>query len=170
MEFAMDKIVFKPIGTIYSPYTKPEGTPIQPSAAGDIQGKVEIYPEYSKGLKDIDGFSHIILIYYFHLCSGQKLEVIPFMDTTLRGVFATRAPCRPNPIGISTVRLEKIEGNILFVRGIDAVNGTPLLDIKPYVPEFNSPGSFKIGWLKERIHKLGTSRDDGRFVKEVPEK
>jgi len=150
----MDKIVFKPIGTIYSPYTKPEGTPIQPSAAGDIQGKVEIYPEYSKGLKDIDGFSHIILIYYFHLCSGH----------------ATRAPCRPNPIGISTVRLEKIEGNILFVRGIDAVNGTPLLDIKPYVPEFNSPGSFKIGWLKERIHKLGTSRDDGRFVKEVPEK
>lgn len=165
----MNRLVFEPIGVIHSPYTKPEGTPIQPSAAGDTQGKVEIYPEYLEGLKDIDGFSHIILVYYFHLCNRRKLKVVPFMDTIPRGVFATRAPCRPNPIGISTVRLERVERNILFVRGIDIVDGTPLLDIKPYVPEFNSPGSFRIGWLEKRIHRLDSSRDDGRFVKEVPE-
>jgi tRNA-Thr(GGU) m(6)t(6)A37 methyltransferase TsaA len=161
----MKEIRYRPIGIINSPFKEPKGTPIQPSAANDVQGTVEIFPKYTDGLKDLEGFSHIILLYHFHLSKEVSLKVKPFMDEQPRGVFATRAPSRPNPIGISVVRLVKINGNILRVGNVDVVDGTPLLDIKPYVPEFDVKDVEKIGWLEKSIHKLATSKDDGRFRK-----
>ena len=161
----MDKIKYKPIGIIHSPFKKPKGTPIQPAAAKGIEGKVEVFPEYAEGLKDVEGFSHIILVYHFHLSKKPSLKVKPFMDDQMRGVFATRAPSRPNPIGISIVRLIKIEENILHVQDVDIIDGTPLLDIKPYVCEFDPKEVNKIGWLEKNVHKLPTSNDDGRFIK-----
>jgi len=161
----MNEVNYKPIGVIHSPFKHPKGTPIQPTAAKGIDGTIEIFPEYVGGLKDIEDFSHIILIYHFHLSKGWSLEVKPFMDDQLHGVFATRAPARPNPIGISIVRLVRVEDNVLHIQDIDIVDGTPLLDIKPYVPEFDMREVEKIGWLEKNIHKLSTSKDDGRFVK-----
>jgi len=158
-------IKYRPIGVIHSPFKRPEGTPIQTTAAKDIQGVVEIFPEYVEGLKDIEGFSHIILIYHFHLCKHYSLLIRPYMDERVHGVFATRAPCRPNPIGISVVRLIKVRENKLYVQDVDIVDGTPLLDIKPYVPEFDIREVERIGWLKDKIHKLPVTKDDGRFVK-----
>ncbi len=161
----MDEIKYKPIGIIHSPFKKPKGTPIQPTAAKGIDGKVEVFSEYAEGLKDVDGFSHIILVFHFHLSKKPSLKVKPFMDDQIRGVFATRAPSRPNSIGISIVRLVKIEENILHVQDVDMIDGTPLLDIKPYVCEFDTKEVDKIGWLENNVHKLPTSNDDGRFIK-----
>ena len=158
------KIELSPIGIIYSPFKEPKGTPIQTAAAKDIEGKVEIFKEYVEGLKDLNGFSHIILLYHFHLTKGYSLLVKPFMDDTIRGVFATRAPRRPNPIGLSVVRLLRIEGNILYIKDVDIVDGTPLLDIKPYVPDFDIKDVRDIGWLKKRVQNLPQLRDDGRFI------
>ena len=160
----MNEIRYKPIGIIHSPFKQPRGTPIQPAGARDIEGTVEIAPEYVDGLKDIEGFSHIILIYHFHLSKGYSLAVKPYMDDQSRGLFATRAPSRPNPIGISMVRLVRVDGNILLIRDVDIVDGTPLLDIKPYVPEFDTPEVEKTGWLEETVNKLSRAKDDGRFV------
>lgn len=160
----MSEIRYKPIGIIYSPFKEPRGTPIQPAGAWDIEGTVEIAPEYVEGLKDIEGFSHIILIYHFHLSSGHLFKVEPYMDEESRGVFATRAPNRPNPIGISIVRLVKVDGNTLYIKDIDIVDGTPLLDVKPYVPEFDARKAVKIGWLGRNVNKLSKARDDGRFA------
>jgi tRNA-Thr(GGU) m(6)t(6)A37 methyltransferase TsaA len=161
----MNEIKYKPIGVVHSPFKEPKGTPIQPPGGKGIDGTVEVFPEYAEGLKDVEGFSHIILIYHFHLSKGLSLKVKPYMENELRGVFATRAPSRPNPIGISVVRLVRIEGNILHVRDVDVVDGTPLLDIKPYVPEFDVREVNKTGWLEEEAHKLSTSKDDGRFTR-----
>jgi len=159
----MNEIMYRPIGIIYSPYKEPRGIPIQPTAAKDIEGIIEIFPEYTEGLKDIQGFSHIILIYHLHLSKEFSLKVKPYMDDNMRGVFATRSPSRPNPIGISIVRLNKVDNNILYIRNIDIVNGTPLLDIKPYVPEFDIWKVERIGWLDKKINKLSKVKDDGRF-------
>jgi len=158
------EISFKPIGIIHTPFKEPEGTPIQPKAGEGVEGYVEIFPEYVDGLKDLDGFSHIILIYYFHLSRPYRLKVTPFMDDQERGLFATRAPSRPNPIGISVVRLMSIEKDKIFIRDIDIVDNTPLLDIKPYVPAFDEPGEIRIGWLQSRVDKLKKTKDDGRFT------
>jgi tRNA-Thr(GGU) m(6)t(6)A37 methyltransferase TsaA len=157
-------IKLKPIGIIHSPFSEPKGVPIQPTAGKDVQGTVEVFPEYVDGLKDLDGFSHIVLLCFFHLAREYSLEVIPFMDDQLRGVFATRAPSRPNPIGLSVVRLDKIEGNILYIRDLDIVDGTPLLDIKPYVSEFVPGDIQKTGWLEQNVKKLPKTKDDGRFT------
>jgi len=159
------QIIYRPIGIIHSPFKKPKGTPIQPKAAKGIKGMVEIFPSYEKGLKDIKGFSHIILIYHFHLSKAYSLEVKPYMDNKLHGVFATRAPARPNPIGISVVRLIKVERNNLHIKDVDIVDGTPLLDIKPFVAEFNAEDIVKKGWLERNIRSLPQLKDDGRFVK-----
>ena len=161
----MNEIKYKPIGVIHSPFKEPKGTPIQPAAAKDVNGTVEVFPEYAKGLKDIEGFSHIILIYHFHLSEGSSLIVKPYMDSKVHGVFAMRGPSRPNPIGISVVHLVRIEENILHIQDVDIVDKTPLLDIKPYVPEFDIREVEKIGWLERNVHKLSTSKDDGRFTK-----
>ena len=161
----MNKIKYIQIGIIHSPFKEPTGTPIQPIAAQGINGTVEVFQEYTEGLKDIDGFSHVILVYHFHLSKESSLKVKPFMDDQTHGVFSTRAPNRPNPIGISVVQLVKIEGNILQVKDLDIVDGTPLLDIKPYVPEFDIRDVKKKGWLEKNVNKLSTSKDDGRFIK-----
>jgi tRNA-Thr(GGU) m(6)t(6)A37 methyltransferase TsaA len=160
----MNEIKYKPIGIIHSPFKKPKGTPIQPAGAKGINGIVEIFPEYAEGLTDIGGFSHIILIYHFHLSKGSSLIAKPYMDDEMHGVFAMRGPSRPNSIGISVVHLIKVEGNRLHVRDVDIVDGTPLLDIKPYVPKFDMRQVERIGWLESNVHKLSESTDDGRFT------
>jgi tRNA (adenine37-N6)-methyltransferase len=160
----MKEIKYKPIGVIHSPFKKPEGTPIQPAGASGVNGIVEIYPEYAQGLKDIEGFSHIILLYHFHLSGAGTLLVRPYMDDEMHGVFAMRGPSRPNAIGISVVRLVRVEKNKLHIQDVDVVDGTPLLDIKPYIPEFDIREVKKIGWLEENVHKLAAAKDDGRFA------
>ncbi|MBN2014960.1 MAG: tRNA (N6-threonylcarbamoyladenosine(37)-N6)-methyltransferase TrmO [Candidatus Altiarchaeota archaeon] len=140
----------KPIGIIHSPYRNLEEIQIQASMSEAI-GKIEVFREYEPGLKDIEGFSHIIILYLFHKSEDYKLHVKPYLDTGLRGVFATRFPRRPNPIGLSIVRLIEREKNVLKVEGIDVLDGTPLLDIKPYVPEFDDRKSIEIGWLEGKI-------------------
>jgi tRNA-Thr(GGU) m(6)t(6)A37 methyltransferase TsaA len=161
----MNEIEYRPIGVIHTPFKEPRGTPVQPRAGRDIEGTVEVFEKHAKGLKDISGFSHIILIYHFHLSKRYSLEVIPFMDDQLRGLFATRAPSRPNPIGLSVVRLDRVKENVLYVRDVDIVDGTPLLDIKPYVEAFDKGEKIRKGWLDKRINELKKMRDDGRFVK-----
>jgi len=161
----MNEIKYKPIGVIHSPFKEPKGTPIQPAGAECIDGTVEVFPEYTEGLEDVEGFSHIILIFHFHLSKGSSLKVKPYIDNEAHGIFATRGPTRPNPIGISIVRLVRIEENILHIQDVDIVDGTPLLDIKPYVPEFDIREVEKTGWLEEHVHKISTAKDDGRFVK-----
>jgi tRNA-Thr(GGU) m(6)t(6)A37 methyltransferase TsaA len=161
----MTEITYKSIGVIHSPFKEPKGTPIQPEGARGIDGTVEVFPEYAEGLKDVEGFSHIILIYHFHLSKGAFLTAKPFMDSEPRGVFAMRGPSRPNPIGISVVRLVRIEKTILHIQDVDIVDGTPLLDIKPYVPRFDVREADSIGWLEENIHEVEISKDDGRFMK-----
>ncbi len=160
----MNEIKCKSIGIIYSPFKEPKGTPIQPAGAEGINGTIEIFPEYAEGLRDIEGFSHIILLYHFHLSKGSPLLTKPYMDNEMHGVFAMRGPSRPNPIGISVVRLTRVEGNRLHIQDIDVVDGTPLLDIKPYVPEFDTRQVERIGWLENNIQKLSQSKDDGRFA------
>ena len=160
----MEEIKYRPIGVIHSPSKQPEGTPIQPAAGRGVEGIVEVFPEYVDGLKDIEGFSHIVLLYHFHLSKGFKLMVVPYMDDKPHGVFATRAPARPNPIGMSVVRLIRVEHNLLHIKDLDIIDGTPLLDIKPYVPRFDPEENCRIGWLEENIKKLSKSRDDGRFL------
>lgn len=130
-----------------------------------MDGSVEVFPEYVEGLKDLEGFSHIILLYHFHLSGKPTLMVTPYMDSTPRGVFATRSPRRPNAIGISVVRLIRIEKNILHIQDIDIVDGTPLLDIKPHVPDFEVREVQRIGWLENNVQKLMDAKDDGRFSK-----
>lgn len=159
----MNEIRYKPIGVIHSPFKDVQGMPIQPTGAMGIAGTIEIEPEYCDGLKDIEGFSHIVLIYHFHLSDGYSLLVKPFMDDSLRGVFSTRAPRRPNPVGISIVRLVKVEGSMLHIENVDIVDGTPLLDIKPYVPEFDVQKNVRIGWLSDKADKANEIKADGRF-------
>ena len=159
----MKEIILKPIGIIHTPFKNPKGAPIQSARSNGAEGTIELNSEYVDGLKDLDGFSHIILIYYFHLSQGFELEVIPFLDIKKRGLFATRAPKRPNPIGLSTVELLRIENNILHIKNVDMVDGTPLLDIKPYVPEFDSHTQIRTGWLKDKSGKSEKTKADDRF-------
>ena len=157
------EIKYRPIGVIKTPFKEKKGTPIQPKAARGVKGVVEVFEEFKEGLKDINGFSHIILIYHFHLSKKYSLLVKPYMDDNFHGVFATRAPARPNNIGISIVKLLKIEDNKLYIENVDIIDGTPLLDIKPYVPEFETEEEIRKGWLEENVKKLPKMKDDGRF-------
>ncbi len=161
------KIEYEPIGVIHSPFESTEGMPIQPAGAEGITGTVEVFDRFAEGLKDLDGFSHVILIYHLHRSSGFKLLTVPFMDTVKRGVFATRAPHRPNPIGLSVVNLIKIEGAVLHVRNIDILDGTPLLDIKPYVPDFDHHQVARFGWLEQARGRVRKERSDNRFKQEA---
>lgn len=157
-------IHFHPIGTIHSPFTERKGMPIQPKGAGTIQGKVCLFPEYEEGLADLAGFSHIVLLYYFHMSSGHSLKVVPFLDDMERGLFSTRAPRRPNGIGLSVVELLSVEGAVLKIQGVDILDGTPLLDIKPYVPVFDTPTRCRIGWLEKKAGKAPDITSDNRFI------
>lgn len=146
------KIELKPIGFIRSPYKTKEDVPIQAYLSDDL-GEVEVLKEYEDGLKDIEGFSHIIIVYVFHKSKGYSLHVKPYLDPSLRGLFATRHPNRPNPIGISTVKLLERKGNILRIKGMDVIDGTPLIDIKPFVPRFDDRENVKFGWLEEKLER-----------------
>jgi tRNA-Thr(GGU) m(6)t(6)A37 methyltransferase TsaA len=162
-----EPVKFEPVGVVHSEFAEPAGVPIQPYAARGVPGTVEVFPEYGGGLADLDGFSHIILLLHYHLARPYKLKVKPFMDDAERGLFATRAPSRPNPIGLSVVRLEKIEGATLHILDVDIVDGTPVLDIKPYVPQMGAAGGeVRIGWLEERIGALGEMTADERFMED----
>jgi tRNA-Thr(GGU) m(6)t(6)A37 methyltransferase TsaA len=154
------KITCTPIGVIHSEHTAAEQTPIQPAYAKGCPGRVEVFPEYAEGLKDLDGFSHIILLYHFHVAGEPKLIVQPFLEDVPKGVFATRHPERPNRIGFSVVRLLRIERTSLLVEDVDVINGTPLLDIKPYVPRFDLVKNACGGWT-DRVPQA-TARKRGR--------
>ncbi len=159
----MEEITYRPIGIIRSPFQDTKGMPIQPSGARGVAGTVEILPEFAEGLNDLDGFSHIFLIYHFHLSQDYSLTVKPFLDDVSRGVFATRAPKRPNAIGISVVRLVKIEGCMLHIEDVDIVDSTPLLDLKPYVSAFDVREVERTGWLADRAKKAAEKEADERF-------
>lgn len=159
----MDAMHYRPIGVIHSPFQEPEGTPIQPSGAAGVKGFVDLEEKYMPGLKDLEGFSHIFLLYHFHLSRGFSLEVVPFLDDLPRGLFSTRAPKRPNPIGLSLVKLNRIQGRTLHIENVDILDGTPLLDIKPYVEQFDSARNTRAGWLAEASRKAAHRRADGRF-------
>ena len=154
---------FRPIGIIRSPYHDPEGMPIQPKGACGVPGTVEVFEEYRAGLADLEGFSRIILIYPFYRSTGYSLVVTPFLDTRPRGLFSTRAPRRPNAIGLSIVRLVGVDRGHLTIEDVDILDGTPLLDIKPYVPAFDSFPDERSGWLSGCDEKVTLARSDGRF-------
>jgi tRNA-Thr(GGU) m(6)t(6)A37 methyltransferase TsaA len=162
----VEEIVYKPIGIIHTDYHSKDGTPIQPGVAGrESKGFVELFEEYQEGLDSLEQFSHVILLYHFHRSSGYDLRIVPFLDDEKRGVFATRAPRRPNPIGLSVVYLERIVGNILHIAEVDILDGTPLLDLKPYVPRFDHRSEVRVGWLTRRLREKKRFTADGRFAR-----
>ena len=153
----------KPIGTIHSPYHSIADMPVQPKGASRVEGYVIIYEQYIDGLQDIEGFSHIYLLYSFHEATRTELLVTPFMDKQTRGVFATRSPLRPNHIGISIVKLKRVKENKAIVEGIDILDGTPLLDIKPYIEKFDAVKESTSGWLQASDEEIKRKRSDSRF-------
>ena len=160
----MKTITMKALGTIYTPFENLEDMPIQPKGAAEVIGTIELEEQYTEGLADLQGFSHIYLLYEFHMAQRTALTVTPFMDTTPRGVFATRSPLRPNHIGISIVKLIGVEKNIVTVQGIDILNGSPLLDIKPYIAAFDAVQQSQSGWMKGSEDEVAEKRSDLRFV------
>jgi tRNA (adenine37-N6)-methyltransferase len=151
------------IGTIHSPYTAIDDMPIQPKGASTVEGRIIVDEQYVEGLQDLEGFSHVYLLYSFHKATRTELLVTPFMDTQTRGVFATRSPLRPNHIGISIVSLARVEGNKVVVNGIDIIDGTPLLDIKPYIEKFDAVKESRSGWLQASDEEISNKRSDNRF-------
>jgi tRNA (adenine37-N6)-methyltransferase len=155
----------KPIGIIRSPFKRLVGMPIQAAFSRKGNGTVELLPEFTQGLQDLEGFSHIMLIYQFHKSKGYRLLCRPFLDEVQRGVFATRAPARPNPIGISIVKVKMIRGNKIEVASLDVLDGTPLLDIKPYVPRFDAPEPQSVGWFEKALgRKKARLKADNRYA------
>jgi tRNA (adenine37-N6)-methyltransferase len=160
----MEPILIHPIGVIHTPHTDVKNMPIQPIAAEGIKGYIELLPEYVAGLQDLEGFSHITLLYRFHKISSYELVLVPFMDTQKRGIFACKAPKRPNAIGVSTVRLLGVEGNIVHIEQVDMLDGTPLIDIKPFYPRYDNRLNAQLGWLeKNKDLPLEKLRSDERF-------
>lgn len=160
----MESLTLKPIGVIHSPFSDAKSMPIQPVSENSAAGRVEVFPEFAEGLKDLEGFSHLLLLYHFHRSRPYSLSVTPFLDTEPRGLFATRAPNRPNPIGLSLVRLVRIEGPRLHVENIDVLDGTPLLDLKPHVPDFDCVPGARIGWLEKAVAEMRKKVADERFT------
>jgi tRNA (adenine37-N6)-methyltransferase len=159
----MKPICFTPIGVIRTPFTELAGMPLHTIAAVGVQGTVELNPALAPGLQDIAGFDYVILIYHQHRSRGSTLTVTPFLDNQPRGIFATRAPTHPNPVGISVVRLLGVEGSTLRIEEVDILDGTPLLDIKPYVPAFDARATERIGWYAANLQNVHTTRADDRF-------
>ena len=159
-----DQIIYKSIGTIHSPFQEPVGTPIQPRAGAGVSGSIVLDPAYQEGLRDLEGFSHLILVYHLHQSGEGDLLVKPFLDDQKHGVFATRAPRRPNGIGISVVRLVGINENTLEIEDMDILDGTPLLDIKPYIPDFDQHQDVRIGWLEKNRDQIPGKQADDRFI------
>ncbi|WP_163337622.1 tRNA (N6-threonylcarbamoyladenosine(37)-N6)-methyltransferase TrmO [Desulfopila sp. IMCC35008] len=155
---------FSPIGYIRTPYTELTDMPIQPRGANKVTGSIEILEKYAEGLQDLDGFSHAYLIYHLHKASRSALSVIPFMDTVARGIFATRSPLRPNHIGLSIVEITGVKNNIVELRGIDVLDRTPLLDLKPYIESFDYVEKSRSGWMQGSIEEVTQKRSDNRFL------
>lgn len=153
------------IGIIRTPFTQLQGMPIQPCGAKEVIGEVIVDPQFQEGLKDLDGFSHIYLIYHLHQAAPAKLTVIPFMDTVPRGIFATRSPVRPSQLGLSIVELLSVEENRLQIRGVDILDGTPLLDIKPFIKAFDCPEEAASGWMTAERKEVAERKSDHRFIK-----
>lgn len=160
-----EPVSYRPIGVVRSPFHSLEEMPIQPVGACGVRGTIELRPELVPGLQDLAGFSHLWLLYHFHRHGTPRLTVTPFLDRHPHGVFATRAPVRPNALGLSLVELVAIEGATLEISGVDLLDGTPLLDIKPYVPAFDWAGQVRCGWLENTAGKAREARADRRFVK-----
>jgi tRNA-Thr(GGU) m(6)t(6)A37 methyltransferase TsaA len=161
----MKKVVpYSSIGLIRTPFRDIAGMPVQPPGARGVAGQVIVDEIYREGLQDLDGFSHVFLLYHLHLCSGCALRVKPFLDNREHGIFACRSPRRPNPIGLSLVRLVRVDGVVLHVEDVDMVDGTPLLDIKPYVPLFDTAETdVRTGWFADRAGGVFDARSDDRF-------
>ena len=159
----MQTITYTPIGIVRSPFTTLAGMPIHTVAAQGVGATIELEPGYAAGLRDIGGFSHLLVISHLHLMQGYALEVTPFMDTAPHGVFATRSPRRPNPIGLSIVRLIGVEGATLHIEEVDLIDGTPVLDIKPYVPQLDDRATERTGWFATNVYKVYTVRADDRI-------
>ena len=157
------EITLSPIGRLETPFNDITDMPIQPSVLADTRGKAVLNEKFSPGLKDLDGFSHIILLFLLHKISDYQLEVVPFMDTLPHGIFATRSPKRPNRIGMSIVRVESVVGNIVHFKGVDMLNGSPLLDIKPYYSYFDQQTQVRNGWLEGKTLRPENLRSDKRF-------
>lgn len=158
---ASTPITYRPIGVVRSPFRSPQGMPVQPLRGKEVRGRVEVLPEFAAGLADLDGFSHIYLLCHMHRVRPYRLSVVPFLDDQARGLFSTRAPSRPNPIGLSVVRLLAVEGTTLEIAELDLLDGTPVLDIKPYVGSFDERPGARLGWLERVQHRRKAA--DGRF-------
>jgi tRNA-Thr(GGU) m(6)t(6)A37 methyltransferase TsaA len=157
------QIKYIPIGVINTPFRDIDDMPIQPIGAKGVSGTIELKNSFVEGLDDLLGFSHIMLLYHFHMIKKFEMSVIPFMDNKPHGIFATRSPVRPNPIGISIVRLKSIDKNILHILDVDILDGTPLLDIKPFIASFDSRNVTKCGWFTGK-EKLQLRKSDNRFT------
>ena len=157
------EITLRPIGRLETPFNDIADMPIQPSVLADTRGKAVLDEKFMPGLKDLDGFSHIILLFLLHKISDYQLEVVPFMDTLPHGIFATRSPKRPNRIGMSIVRVESVVGNVVQFKGVDMLNGSPLLDIKPYYSYFDQQTQVRNGWLEGKTLRPDNLRSDKRF-------
>jgi tRNA-Thr(GGU) m(6)t(6)A37 methyltransferase TsaA len=161
----MEPIQYKPVGIIHSPHKEIQGMPIQPIGAKGIKGSLTVFPEFEKCLTDIEGFSHLILLYHFHKITHWEPEVLPFMDTQKHGIFATRAPARPNPIGVSIVKLINRMDNILNIEEVDILDGTPVIDIKPFYGLYDNRDEYSSGWIENLKNTVDASslRSDERF-------
>lgn len=158
----MEQITYTPIGIIHSPFTQQEGTPIQGRyESDDKRAEIEVFQEYADGLKDIEGFSHLYILCHFHLSKPYNLHQKPYLDDTPHGIFAIRTPNRPNPIGLSVVRLIERKANRLVIAEFDILDNTPLLDIKPFIPDFEPTMNVRLGWLAD---KLKSSKDEEFFA------
>jgi tRNA-Thr(GGU) m(6)t(6)A37 methyltransferase TsaA len=164
----MAPVTYRPIGVIHTPFTDVDGMPIQPTAAIGVRGTIDLDPAFTAGLLDLDGFSHLILLYHLHEVRAARLTVTPFLDVRPHGIFATRSPARPNPVGLSTVRLLGVRGPTIEIEDVDMLDGTPLLDIKPYVPAFDDREGARVGWFAGRLDRVAEVRSDRRFGRQSP--
>jgi len=155
-------VSYQPIGIIHSPFKENVGVPRQAVGASDIKGTIEVFNEFADGLKNLDGFSHLVVIFHLHMVKNPSLNAHPPWDGKEHGVFATRSPYRPNPIGVSVVRLESVDKNILHISGIDMTDGSPVLDVKPYVPDLNPTENVRIGWLTDKVEGMNKSKSGDR--------
>jgi tRNA-Thr(GGU) m(6)t(6)A37 methyltransferase TsaA len=157
-------ITYSPIGHCITPHKELTGMPIQPVGARGVKGCIQVLPQYAEGLKDLEGFSHVFVLYHLHRVEGYDLMVKPFLDNDLHGIFATRSPRRPNPMGLSVLRITGVHGNLVRVEDVDMLDGTPVIDIKPFVADFDLRGADRFGWFEGRSDNATTMRSDDRFV------
>ncbi len=157
-------IEYTPIGHFMTPHKDVRDMPIQPRGALGVRGGILVLPEYRDGLADLDGFSHVIVLYHLHRVRGRSLRVTPFLDTREHGIFATRSPARPNPVGLSVLRLVAVTELVVYLENVDVLDGTPVIDIKPYVPDFDAWPAERVGWFEGRACRASAERCGERFA------